>query len=271
MPQATDELRAEWPGGDQQAIDHLEAKGFIPTRDFQWIRPYKDYVTTSRDESAILYLIDEWDYGGLVASGVNLAGNPIETPDCLTYQQPQLTAAEQYILGWLAEESAEVTKMAVGKTLRFGFRVPGRMKDGEPDFSFTPENELHNELGDLLAAIELGFRYGIFQRSRVMAARQAKIKKVLGGFDNLGRPLAPPLPNLPIHGPDGEIWEPKDGVMEREVTIFTQNDNQMITNHVVFKIDVKDLDTKKKKKLWRRILNWRTQSKTKNDDMLDFG
>lgn len=66
MPQASPELAAEWPGWDQQAMAHLFARGYRLHRDYSWSPPHHpDHVVTDRDLSAIAYLIDEWDYGGL--------------------------------------------------------------------------------------------------------------------------------------------------------------------------------------------------------------
>lgn len=69
-PRASDELRAEWPGdgesgGDKQAITYLEQQGYRLRRDFGWTRPRPDHRPTERELSALNYLIDEWDYGGI--------------------------------------------------------------------------------------------------------------------------------------------------------------------------------------------------------------
>lgn len=264
MPSTSDELRAEWPGGDTQATAHLTAKGFELTKEWLWIMPYRHYRLTMRDSRAIQYMIEEWDYGGLAAEEL--------APPDLKYEQPRLTAIEQYILGLIAEEAAEVTKMAVGKTLRFGFRMPGRMQeDGEPDFSSTPENELYGELGDLLAAIELSFHYGVFERARVMNARNRKIEKILKERDNMGRPLAPPLPALPIRGPDGSTWEPENGPWLREEVIVQRiDDNQNKLSFVNLTIPGFPQE-KPKVSLWKRFIDWGTRSKKTNDDLSDFG
>jgi hypothetical protein len=66
MPQASAELQAEWPGYDSQATAHLFARGYKLHRDASWSAPSQpDHEVTDRDKSAIAYLIDEWDYGGL--------------------------------------------------------------------------------------------------------------------------------------------------------------------------------------------------------------
>lgn len=66
MPQASKELRDEWPGWDTQAINHLRDRGYRLTRSADWVSPPGNHEVTERDWSAIQYLIDEWDYGGLV-------------------------------------------------------------------------------------------------------------------------------------------------------------------------------------------------------------
>lgn len=61
MPQASDELRAKFPGHDGEAWDvlkeHFTDQKFV-------IRPKQaGYVATEREWDAICYLCDEWDYG----------------------------------------------------------------------------------------------------------------------------------------------------------------------------------------------------------------
>lgn len=70
MPQASDELRAKWPGGDSEACRYLEGRGYKLRSDWQWdVTDVTDEL--ERDVSAIQYLIDEWDYGGLVVPAVD--------------------------------------------------------------------------------------------------------------------------------------------------------------------------------------------------------
>lgn len=64
MPQTTPERAARWPGGDQQAIAFLRKWGYILNRDWTWSH-IKGHVPTQMEEDAILYLIEEWDFGGL--------------------------------------------------------------------------------------------------------------------------------------------------------------------------------------------------------------
>lgn len=61
MPSASDELRAKFPGWDQEALAVLE-EHFID--DAGLIRPkVYGYVPTDREREAIDYLFYEWDYG----------------------------------------------------------------------------------------------------------------------------------------------------------------------------------------------------------------
>lgn len=79
MPQASAELRAAWPEGDGQAIEHLEGRGYRLRRDWQWdalgVEGYAE-----ADASAIQYLIDEWDYGGI--ADPNAPDVQSYEPDC---------------------------------------------------------------------------------------------------------------------------------------------------------------------------------------------
>ncbi len=62
MPQASEELRAKFPGSDQEAHGVL-VENFILSKG--WIiRPkVAVYKMTEREGDAIDYLCDEWDYG----------------------------------------------------------------------------------------------------------------------------------------------------------------------------------------------------------------
>jgi hypothetical protein len=64
MPSTTPERRARWPGGDCEAIGYLESRGFKLTHDWLWLGPRKDL--TCREQDALIYLIEEWDYGGVI-------------------------------------------------------------------------------------------------------------------------------------------------------------------------------------------------------------
>ena len=66
MPQTTHERAARWPGRDGQAMEYLEGQGYKLTRQWSWVIPEGQYEPTEREEDAILYLIQEWDFAGWV-------------------------------------------------------------------------------------------------------------------------------------------------------------------------------------------------------------
>ena len=74
MPQATQEHRDRWSERDEtgrQIVDDapacrfLEAAGYRLRHDWCWTAPTPTHVPTAREADAILYLIEEWDYGGI--------------------------------------------------------------------------------------------------------------------------------------------------------------------------------------------------------------
>ena len=46
-------------------MEHLSLKGYGLLSDWTWRAPL-GYVVTAMDEDAILYCIEEWDFGGVV-------------------------------------------------------------------------------------------------------------------------------------------------------------------------------------------------------------
>lgn len=66
MPSTTPERAARWPGLDSQAIDYLNNQGFTLTRSWEWTKPHSTYILTEKEEDAIVYLIQEWDFGGIL-------------------------------------------------------------------------------------------------------------------------------------------------------------------------------------------------------------
>lgn len=63
MPQASDELRAEWNGpSDETAKRFLRAKGFAWNMDWTWSSP-GGREPTDKEWSAITFMIHEWDSG----------------------------------------------------------------------------------------------------------------------------------------------------------------------------------------------------------------
>lgn len=78
MPQADKELRDKWGGiiwddkgnivtelGENCACAYLEARGYLLTKDYCWIKPSRKYVPTPYELEAIAFLIDEWDWGAI--------------------------------------------------------------------------------------------------------------------------------------------------------------------------------------------------------------
>jgi len=66
MPQATASLTEEWNGPDDgTAIEYLEGRGFVLTRDFHWV-PTAGHVISDKDRRAVIFLIQEWDFGGII-------------------------------------------------------------------------------------------------------------------------------------------------------------------------------------------------------------
>lgn len=65
MPSTTPERAARWPGIDEQAVKYLERRGYVLNHDWTWSRPCR-VIPKETDWDAMLYLIEEWDFGGLV-------------------------------------------------------------------------------------------------------------------------------------------------------------------------------------------------------------
>ncbi len=68
MPQTTPERAARWPGMDSEAIEFLKKKGFILTKDWYWRKPHIGHTITPKENDAIIYLIQEWDFGGIATA-----------------------------------------------------------------------------------------------------------------------------------------------------------------------------------------------------------
>lgn len=67
MPQATRELRARWDGpGFEKALDFLRERGYRLTGDWCWVPPTNSPTIPEDEESAIQFMIEEWDYGGWI-------------------------------------------------------------------------------------------------------------------------------------------------------------------------------------------------------------
>jgi hypothetical protein len=67
MPQASEAHRARWNGPDDRAaIRFLENAGYRLRSDWMWIKPTEAHAPTDREVDAVKFLIDEWDFGGIV-------------------------------------------------------------------------------------------------------------------------------------------------------------------------------------------------------------
>lgn len=66
MPQATAELQKRWDIDCGPVIAYLEAKGFRRAKGGMWIKPSPDHELTEAETSAIVFLIQEWDFGGIM-------------------------------------------------------------------------------------------------------------------------------------------------------------------------------------------------------------
>lgn len=66
MPSTTQERFDRWPGMDAEACSFLESEGFeLDYSDWCWSKSGNPELT-ERQLDAMLYLIEEWDYGGYV-------------------------------------------------------------------------------------------------------------------------------------------------------------------------------------------------------------
>ena len=72
MPSSTPERQARW-GSDGAASDYLAARGFRLRRDWCWVLPEGRDDADETEADAIIYLIEEWDYGGMVRETAGLA------------------------------------------------------------------------------------------------------------------------------------------------------------------------------------------------------
>lgn len=70
MPSTTPERAARWPGMDSEAIQFLRDAGFKLGRDWHWRHPddipWRSRKLSEREADAIIYLQEEWDFGGYV-------------------------------------------------------------------------------------------------------------------------------------------------------------------------------------------------------------
>lgn len=66
-PQEQDWATEKFGGLDCVPVQEwLKAQGYKLTRTWQWIKPTPDHTPTEDELRAIYFLIDEWDYDGLI-------------------------------------------------------------------------------------------------------------------------------------------------------------------------------------------------------------
>jgi len=81
MPQATAELSKEWDGPmEDVALAYLKKRGYRLTRGWEWVPPNGIAVST-KDFSAITFLVQEWDFGGIIEMQDNSFRYKIEIAD----------------------------------------------------------------------------------------------------------------------------------------------------------------------------------------------
>lgn len=73
MPQASDEQRAEWGIDDAPVIRFLETAGYRLGGDWRWTKPTPAHQPSEKEISAIEFLMDEWDFGGLAPSPASVS------------------------------------------------------------------------------------------------------------------------------------------------------------------------------------------------------
>lgn len=69
MSQASDEERAKW-GSENKATDYLFWHGWILTLKWNWWHhDWEKAIMNDDDYEAILFMVREWDYGGVCQHG----------------------------------------------------------------------------------------------------------------------------------------------------------------------------------------------------------
>lgn len=102
MPSSSPELRRRWADADGRitdavAVSYLEGRGFTLRRDWHWEPPAdrRPVELTDDEDSAVTYLIEEWDYGPVICEQ---AGPPADV---------RWKRAEEVVDGGLTPEEIE--------------------------------------------------------------------------------------------------------------------------------------------------------------------
>lgn len=94
MPQASDELRNimdKWFGDgidDYAPRQFLYARGYILTNDWCWKPPARFHTISQEEYTCMLFLVQEWDYGGIIYGKENWDGLFWDTAAYLASREP---------------------------------------------------------------------------------------------------------------------------------------------------------------------------------------
>lgn len=107
--------------------------------------------------------------------------------------QNRNTSVTEQCLGKLVSEAGEVLAIA-GRAQGFGLLTPDSYREGRP---VTARTRLTEEVGHLLAAIDLACLHGILDPGGLVAARNDMLSRLMdpAKTDYLGRRLAPGVPD----------------------------------------------------------------------------
>ena len=78
MPSSTPERQARWQD-DYTACRFLEQRGFRLLAGWSWVAP-AGHVMTDDEQDAVIYLIEEWDYGGVERDGYEPKPGEVRPP-----------------------------------------------------------------------------------------------------------------------------------------------------------------------------------------------
>lgn len=78
MPSSTPERQERWQD-DYTACRFLEQRGYRLLAGWTWAPP-ADHVMTDDEEDAAIYLIEEWDYGGVHPAGYEPKPEEVRPP-----------------------------------------------------------------------------------------------------------------------------------------------------------------------------------------------
>lgn len=167
MPSTSAERRARWPGGDAEALSYLVGRGYVRKGVF-WTNP-KCVVVTERDEDAVVYLIEEWDWGGwsnaLTFDALRL-GNVARLPEFKNAQglpaHSEPDGSDWKLSAWSNAVGGELGELAEA-LVAFGHLANRIKKIERGDLSLEEARaQLASEMGDVVTYVDLlAYRSGI--------------------------------------------------------------------------------------------------------------